>query len=137
MGKTCCFFGHREVPEAIGEKLTAVVMSLIADGFDTFYVGEEGAFDRLTQRVLSRMQAANPAVSCFVVHAYLPKEEPVLPGLFPAELERVPPRFAIERRNRWMLARADAVVSYVRSFSGGAAKTVRLAEARGIPVSRV
>lgn len=41
-----------------------------------------------------------------------------------------PPRFAIDRRNCWMLDRADIVVVYVKSPVGGAAKFKAMAESK-------
>ena len=42
-----------------------------------------------------------------------------------------PPRFAIERRNRWMLRQAEVVVTYVRYTWGGAHKFKSAAEKQG------
>ena len=67
-----------------------------------------------------------------VVLAYLPKtgkDAPALPhSLFPEGIEKIPPRFAIDYRNRWMLSQSDLVVTYVRAPVGGAAKFKQLAE---------
>ena len=49
----------------------------------------------------------------------------------PEGLELVHPRYAIERRNRWMLERSDYVVTYVHHGWGGAAKFAALAERQG------
>ena len=43
--------------------------------------------------------------------------------LYP-RLESVPRRFAISRRNEWMVQESDAVVAYVTHGWGGAAKTL-------------
>lgn len=42
-------------------------------------------------------------------------------------LESVPRRFAISRRNEWMVLESDAVVAYVTHGWGGAAKTLEYA----------
>ena len=39
-------------------------------------------------------------------------------------LESVPRRFAISRRNEWMVQESDTVVAYVTHGWGGAAKTL-------------
>ena len=72
---------------------------------------------------------------CFdVVLAYLPKgNDPSSDGshtILPDGFEFVPPRFAIDHRNRWMLDRSDVVVTYVR-YPGGAEKYKALAERKG------
>lgn len=81
-----------------------------------------------------------------MVLACLPRKEDAeeygADTLFPEGVENVPPRYAIDRRNRWMIDKADYVVTYVSTPSGGAAKFKMLAEkkrkdnirARGIVV---
>ena len=70
----------------------------------------------------------------YVVLAYLPaeKEKPradhtILPDLS-EKIENIPPRFAINYRNKFMIEVADIVVTYVKHSWGGAAKYKRLAE---------
>ena len=43
-------------------------------------------------------------------------------------LEEVPRRYAISRRNEWMVDQADVVVAYVDHGWGGAAKTLEYAK---------
>ncbi len=42
-------------------------------------------------------------------------------------LEKVPPRYAIVKRNQWMVNESDVVISGVIHSWGGAAKTLELA----------
>ncbi len=42
--------------------------------------------------------------------------------IYPDGLENVPYKFAIYRRNEWMLKRSEMVVTYVHHNSGGAFK---------------
>ena len=70
----------------------------------------------------------------YVVLAYLPaeKEKPradhdILPDLS-EKIENIPPRFAINYRNKFMVEAADIVVTYVNHSWGGAAKYKLLAE---------
>ena len=41
--------------------------------------------------------------------------------ILPDGIEDVPPRFAISYRNKWMLEKADYVITYVTHPTGGAA----------------
>ena len=43
-------------------------------------------------------------------------------------LENVPPRFAIVKRNEWMIRESDVVISGVTHGWGGAAKTLEFAQ---------
>ena len=45
----------------------------------------------------------------------------------PDGIEKVPPRFAISYRNRWMVKHADYVIAFVHR-GGGAEQFVKLAE---------
>ena len=93
-----------------------------------FYVGDNGRFDAQVRSVLSEL-----GLRYGVVLAYLPKGAGAGfdDTMFPEGLELVHPRYAIERRNLWMLERSDYVVTYVHHSWGGAAKFAALAERQG------
>ena len=42
MDMVCCSFGYKDVPYGIEECLTAVLTELIAEGVDSFLVGNQG-----------------------------------------------------------------------------------------------
>lgn len=123
----CTFFGHSQCPDLRSE-LREAVMRLAGDGVDMFYVGDNGRFDAQARSVLSEL-----GLRYGVVLAYLPKGTGADFGdtMFPEGLELVHPRYAIDRRNRWMLERSDYVVTYVHHSWGGAAKFAALAERQG------
>lgn len=129
--KACTFFGHRECPDKIYPRLKNCIEGLIVNqGVGCFYVGHQGRFDALALRALRELQAAYPITKHYVVLAYLPQKEMPYPAeetLYPEGLESVPPRYAISRRNRWMLAHAEYVITYVAAPVGGAAKAVETA----------
>ena len=85
-------------------------------------------------RELRKMCVQYPHIRCTVVLAYIPLQAEYWEGLetlFPDGLENVPRRFAVDRRNRWMIQHADCVVTYVTRIVGGAAKYKQLAEKKG------
>lgn len=51
-----------------------------------------------------------------------------------AWLEMVPKRFAILRRNHWMVTESDVVVAYVRHSVSNAVKTLEYAKQKKKPV---
>ena len=125
--KACCFFGHREVTHNIRDKLTAIIEKLIAeDGVTEFYVGHQGQFDNMVYSVLKELKAKYPQIRYTVVLAYMPdeyiKEVYGEDTLFPDGLESVPKKFAISKRNDWMIQQSGVVVCYVYKVTGGAAK---------------
>ena len=85
----------------------------------------------MVRAALTAMKAEHPHIRSAVVLAYLPRAPLAYDTVYPEGLENVPPRFAIDARNRWMLARADVVVTYVCRPYGGAATYKRVAERRG------
>lgn len=132
--KTCTFFGHSENCSLSEETLTGAIENLIGEGIDTFYVGNQGQFDALVRRCLKKLRILNPHIRFYVVLAYLPagKTEGMEDTLFPEGLEIGPPRFAIDRRNRWMIAHATHCLCWVNHTWGGAWKYARMAARRGL-----
>lgn len=131
--KVCTFFGHRECPDSIRPELKRCLTELIeCSGADTFYVGNQGAFDSMVHGALNELHEQYPYIRCTVVLAYMPQGPSAsvwsFPDtLLPAGIESVPRRYAIDRRNRWMLDHADIVVTYVTHSWGGAAKFAEIA----------
>lgn len=137
--KTCCFFGHREVTHNIRDKLTALIEKLITeDGFIDFYVGNQGQFDWTVYSVLKELKAKYPQIRYTVVLAYMPdeqiKEAYGEDTLFPDGMEKVPKKFAISKRNDWMIQQSGFAVCYVHKITGGAAKFKEKAEKKGLRV---
>lgn len=135
---SCTFFGHRLAPVDIEPQLQEVLADLVTnEKVDTFYVGTNGNFDFLVRRNLKRLKLLYPHIKYFAVLAYLPKEKSYSVDydysdtIYPEGIEKGPPRFAICRRNEWMLKRSDFVVTYVTHTSGGAVKYKERAEKRG------
>lgn len=137
--KTCCFFGHREVTHNIREKLTAIIERLITEeGVTEFYVGNQGQFDSTVYSVLKELKANYPHIRYTVVLAYIPdeyiKEVYGEDTLFPDGLESVPKKYAISKRNVWMIHQSGFVVCYVYKITGGAAKFREKAKKRKLRI---
>ena len=135
MGKTVCFFGNRDTHSDVKPLLHDTLIDLIENqGADTFYVGNQGGFDSIVYSELKKLAEIYPHITYSVVLAYMPGKkqdyEFVDYGhtLYPDGLETVPPRFAIDKRNRIMIEWSDIVVTYVRNPFGGAAKFKEFAE---------
>ena len=128
------FCGHREVqePEKVQKWLYETVSGLILEGADVFYLGGYGEFDRMALSVVNKTKEAHPDVRAILVLPYLDRSMDLdaYDGSIYPPLEKVPRRYAISRRNRWMVDQADVVVAYVIHEWGGAATTLRYAEAK-------
>ena len=127
--KACTFFGHRDCPETIKPKIREAIIDLIENhGVTMFYVGNQGNFDRMVRSALKEVITAYPGIGYAVVLAYMPSakvanlSEDFSDTMLPEGIEKVPKRFAIPWRNRWMIEHADYVVTYVTRSCGGSAK---------------
>ena len=137
--KTCCFFGHREVTHNIRDRLTAIIEKLITeDGVTEFYVGHQGQFDNMVYSVLKELKAKYPQIRYTVVLAYMPDEhiKDVYGNdtLFPDGLETVPRKYAISKRNAWLIQHSGFAVCYVHKITGGAVKFREKAEKRRLQI---
>ena len=126
------FCGHAQITEreALQSWLQTVTQSLIEQGATTFYLGGYGAFDSLAAAVLREQKKRYPQIELVLVLAYLNTRRDTSGydrTVYPP-LETVPRRFAISRRNRWMVESVDVVVSYVLHDWGGAATTLQYAK---------
>ena len=118
----CTFFGHRDCPSEVEPLVEKEIIRLIeCCSVNRFLVGNDGAFDKMVQRSLWRLKEKGYIFHFDIVLAYLPKEEIKNAIMFPS-FEITPPRFAIDRRNHYMLDCADVVVVYVVGVTGGAHK---------------
>ena len=122
------FCGHKEVwdREPVERWLKQVCGELISQGANEFFLGGYGHFDYMCVSVLRELKEIHPQIRLILVLPYLNStmitdgyDETVYPPL-----ETVPPRFAIVRRNEWMVRESDGVVAYVMRGYGGAAKTL-------------
>lgn len=126
MYKKCTFFGHRDAPDTLRPLLREVLAELIEkQNVTRFYLGQQGNFDAMALGVLAELRQTHDI--CYeVVLAYLPaKQAPLyetIPTVLPEGIEKAPRRFAIDYRNRWMVAQSDIVITYVTRAFGGAAK---------------
>ena len=131
----CTFFGHRDCPSSIEPKLREVLIDLIENhAVDVFYVGQQGAFDRIVRSVLKELASIYPHIRYAVVLERLPLKRDEFDSrdysdtMLPEGIEIVHPRFAISWRNKWMLDQSDYVVTYITHSWGGAAQFAEMAE---------
>lgn len=131
----CTFFGHRECYGLDENTLYKAIEELILQGVDTFYVGHQGQFDSMVYGCLYRLRKVYPHIWISVVLAYLPTEKreyDISDTMYP-EIEGHP-KFAITRRNRWMIRMSNYCLCYVRRTWGSAYKFAQDAKRCGLTV---
>lgn len=126
------FCGHSDAPQTAELKLwlTERVESLIQSGATQFLLGGYGSFDRLAACVVWELKQQHPGIESILVLPYLDRRVDTTryDGTVYPPLEKVPKRYAISHRNRWMVENADVVVACVCHGWGGAATTLEYAE---------
>lgn len=126
------FCGHGNVANKndVQEWLYAATENLILEGAKTFYLGGYGEFDSLAKSVLREHKKCYSYIDIVLILSYLNSsidEAGYCYTLYPP-IETVPKRFAISKRNEWMIEQSDIVVAYVTHGWGGAAKTLEFAQ---------
>lgn len=121
---TCTFFGHADATEEVKGKLLEVIVDLIIkEGVDTFYVGNHGNFDKMAYSVLLELSEVYEIKLHVVLSAVPVGKLPAYKStIVPEGIENVPPKLGIDYRNRWMVKKADYVITYVKRCFGGAHK---------------
>ena len=125
------FCGHSTVSNsaAVAAALKTVIEELIAEGATEFYLGGYGEFDSLAARAVRDAKETHPDIRATLVIPYMDRDfnTALYDGSVYPPLESVPRRFAISKRNEWMIEQADVVVSGVTHDWGGAATTLKYA----------
>lgn len=100
-----------------------------------FYLGGYGDFDGLCLKTLRELKHDFPTIEILFITPYLDKNYSKLElakyyyddVIFPP-IESVPRKFAILKRNEWMVEQADLVIAYVKYSWGGAANALEYAK---------
>ena len=106
-----------------------------------FYLGGYGDFDSLCLRTLRELKKEFQDIELIFITPYIDKNYSKLEFakyyyddvIFPP-IESVPRKFAILKRNEWMVDSADLVIAYVKYSWGGAAKTLEYAKRKKVPI---
>lgn len=155
--KTCCFTGHRSLPEtaawSLGGLIHDEVALLYGSGFDTFLAGGALGFDTIAARELLRMKLS-PGFSGLKLVLVLPYlgQESGWPPMDQALYEHIKRKadeviytgdvFAkglLLHRDRYMVDHSAHCIAYLKPgrVRGGTAYTVRYARQEGLGVTNL
>lgn len=134
--KICTFIGHKNAPKELEPIIESALENLILNkNVLKFYVGTHGNFDFSVLSVLKRLKEKYKQIDYNVVLAYLPQEKEDYKDytntIYPDGLEFVPKRFAIDRRNKWMIEKSDYLVCYLRQNFSNTIKYKEYAQKKG------
>ena len=139
-GHSNCLFSDEEK-----EKLKQLLIKAIRKNPTCkFYLGGYGDFDSLCMRTLRELKKEFQDIELIFITPYIDKNYSKLEFakyhyddvIFPP-LESVPRKFAILKRNEWMVDSADLVIAYVKYSWGGAAKTLEYAKRKKVPIINI
>ena len=139
-GHSNCLFSDEEK-----EKLKQLLIKEIRKNPTCkFYLGGYGDFDSLCLRTLRELKTDSPDIELLFITPYLDSNYSKLQlakyyyddVMFPP-IENVPRKFAILKRNEWMVDSADLVIAYVKYSWGGAAKTLEYAKRKKVPIINI
>lgn len=116
-------FGHRDAPMSVAQKLNEVLRSLITElDTVTFYVGNSGRFDSMARAALASLEKEYPRISVLIILSYMPSpnDKYDFDTLLPESAASSIPKYAISRRNEWIITQSNIVITYVNRSYGGA-----------------
>lgn len=131
MGKSCCGFGNSDASWKILPKIKEALEYAVNEGCDTFYLGEMGSFDSMMITATRELQKKYPHIERVLVIPYITKSHQEYKRdyerdfdcvILPPEMLLVPPKFAILRKNEWVIDNSDIVITYTRNPYRGAGK---------------
>ena len=129
---TVTFCGHSQVANSVtvAAALAKIIDDLIEEGADEFLLGGYGEFDTMAAVAVRNAKKNHPSIRATLVIPYIDRDyDPALydGSLYPP-LETVPRRYAISKRNEWMVANSDVIIACIQHNWGGAATTLKYAE---------
>lgn len=130
---TISFCGHSKIyyNKDVEEMLYDIIEKLInKEGVTDFLMGGYGNFDKLAAKIVKELKGIYPYINSMLVIPYLDRKynlELYDCTIYPS-LENIPYKFAILKRNQWIIENSDIVVAYVTHNCGGAAKSLVYAQ---------
>ena len=148
--KTCCFTGHRKLPEKGRSKIALrtmdAVKGLISEGYYRFCAGGALGFDTLAALAVLLVRDMYPQIE---LHLILPCKDQAR-GWPPMDQARYLhilslansvtfvsesyTRDCMYRRNRQLVDSSSACICFLTQPTGGTAYTVRYAQAQGLRI---
>ena len=129
MTVTFCGHGDTIISSELQEWLKQNIIAQIEAGATVFYFGGYGAFDHAAASAVWEIKKIYPHIQSILVLPYLDKkvDASYYDNTTYPPLENVPRRYAILRRNRWMVDVSDVIIAAVDHGWGGAAQTLQYA----------
>lgn len=135
------FIGHSRLilEKELSEKIRRTIRAeMLAEEKVSFYLGGYGIFDEHCASLCREIKKDLPSCEVVFVTPYITESAQermkslvdmnLYDGTIYPPIEKTPLRFAISKRNEWMISEADLVIAYVSHSFGGAYKSLKYAE---------
>ena len=148
--QTCCFTGHRHIPEADREKikhrLETVITSLYQRGVCYYGAGGALGFDTLAAQAVLRLREQYPALKLILVLPCLDQtkgwrqEDIAVYDQIKAGADKVVYTSqtytpgCMHKRNRYLVDNSGTCICCLNKQTGGTAYTVQYAKSRGLDI---
>ena len=131
------FCGHAEFYSA--KSLETVLINILESNIGKqsaiFYLGGYGHFDEFARKTCKAFKNSHSKATSYFVTPYLDEKylknkdiDIYYDGVLLPDIEKVPKRFRIIERNKWMVRNADLVIAYVKYDWGGASQMLNYAK---------
>ena len=141
------FCGHSNYSSSLEdeERLLKLLEIVYCGDQVDFYLGEYGSFDRFALKCATKYKQYHKGTKLVFITPYLDKRLNGRKDIFEKnydeivypEIEHVPQKFAIIKRNEWMIDQADYLFAYVRTHYGGAYRTLLYAHKHKKPYTNL
>ena len=135
-----CFFGHAEcnISTELNQRLNLLLQEYVKTEACEFLFGSYGRFDDAAFICVKNLTSAYNIVKSFVTpyitesyQVRLEYARHIYDQIIYPEIEKVPYKFAITARNKWMVEQCDLIICYINHSFGGAYNAVSYAKGRG------
>ena len=135
------FIGHKFIHEY--DKLYDMVEKCITKSIEqedniSFFCGGYGSFDNLCAKVCSKIKhkiknCEIAFIAPYITESYqknikLLLNENIYTSVIYPPLEKTPAKYAIIKRNQWMINESDLIIAYVKNTYGGAYSSLNYAK---------
>ena len=115
----------------------AIIKNTTAEGYISFYCGGYGDFDNLCASICRSIKEKMPRAEIVFITPYITEaqqkklmyliDNKLYDSIIYPPLEKVPAKFAICKRNEWMIDQSELIIAFVKRTHGGAFKALEYA----------
>lgn len=134
----CMLFGHADAPDSLKSALEAAIIKVSEENDNVeFLVGNNGNFDFLAQSLMEKLKNNGIKIDYTIILSHIderPLNRCYEQSLFPMELATTIPKYAISKRNNWIIKHSVLAICYVSSIASNSFKTLSKFKKRGVKV---